>query len=162
MKNLKNNIAKMFIVLSVLFVLSSCKKDKDTEGGNNAGSYTYQGKTISIVSGDYRSADDGVGIFLKGTATNDYVSFRFPRTGAYVIPIGTFSYNSLPPTNAGYKPATHFNGGSVSSDAVILGDPVNGGTVNLTKEGDRYTISFDVSTTKGSLKGNFKGVLKKI
>nr|WP_068891809.1 hypothetical protein [Pedobacter panaciterrae] len=162
MKNFKNNIAKMFIVLSVLFVFSSCKKDKDTEGGNNAGSYTYQGKTISILSGDYRSADDGVGIFLKGTATNDYVSFRFPRTGAYIIPVGTLKYNNLPPTNGGYNPAIHFNGGSVNSDAVILGDPVNGGTVIITKEGDRFTISFDVSTTKGPLKGSFSGSLKKV
>jgi flagellar capping protein FliD len=162
MKNLKYNIAKMFIVLSVLFVVSSCKKDKDTEGGTKAGSYTYQGKTISIVSGDYRNADDGVGIFLKGTGTSDYVSLRFPKTGSYNIPIGTLKYNNLPPTNAGYNPAIHFNGGSVTSDGVVLGDPVNGGTVTITKEGDRYTISFDVSTTKGPLKGSFSGSFKKV
>jgi len=162
MKNLKNNIAKTFIVLSVLFVFSSCKKDKDTEGETIAGSYTYQGKTISIVSGDYRSADDGVGIFLKGTGTNDYVSLRFPKVGSYNIPNGTFKFNSLPPTNAGYNPASNFNGGSVTSDVVALGDPINGGEVTITKDGDSYSISFDVTTAKGPLKGNFKGVLKKI
>lgn len=162
MKNLKNNITKMFIVLSVLFVFSSCKKDKDTEGENKAGSYTYQGKTINITSGDFRSADDGVGIFIKGTATNDYVSFRFPRTGAYVIPAGTFQYSNLAPFNNNYNPNANFNGGSVTSDAVILGDPINGGNVTITKDGDRYNISFDVTTAKGPLKGNFKGVLKKI
>lgn len=162
MKNLKNNIAKMFIVLSALFVFSSCKKDNDAENGTNAGSYTYQGKTISIVDADYRGADDGTGIFLKGTATNDYVSLRFPKTGDYNIPTGTFKYNNLPPTNAGYNPAIHFNGGSVSSDVVVLGDPINSGEVIITKDGDGYSISFDVKTAKGPLKGSFKGILKKI
>ena len=162
MKNLKNNIAKMIIVLSVLFAFSSCKKDKDTEGGAQAGSYSYQGKTISILSGDYRSADDGVGIFLKGTATNDYVSLRFPQTGAYNIPIGTYQYTNLSPFSIGYNPLTNFAGGSVTSDAVILGDPINGGKVTIAKEDDSYSISFDVNTAKGPLKGSFKGILKKI
>lgn len=162
MKNLKNNIAKIFIILSVLSAYSSCKKDNDIANGTKEGSYTYQGKTIHIIGGDYRSADDGTNIFLKGTATNDYVSFRFPETGAYNISVGTFHYNSLPPTNNGYNPSNHFNGGSVTSDEVVLGDPINGGHVVITKEGDRYSISFDLNTQKGPLKGSFKGILKKI
>lgn len=164
MKNLKNNIAKTIIILSVVFAFSSCKKDKDTdtESGPNTGSYTYQGKTTNITRADYRSADDGVGIFLAEGTTGNSLYIRFPRTGAYIIPTGTFQYSNLLPNNNLYNPKTHFNGGSVQLQGTLISDPFNGGNVTITKVGNNYTISVDVTTAKGAVKGSYKGKLDKI
>lgn len=165
MKNLKDNFAIILIVMAAVFVFSACKKDKDSadDNGQKSGSYTYQGKTVDIVLGDYRdTGEDGSWIFFRGTASTDAVQLRFPKVGTYNIPTGVFQYSNLPYANAGYKPEIHFNGGLVTTVSLINGDEINGGTVTIKKEGDGYNISFDLSTTKGPLKGSFTGSLKKI
>lgn len=160
------NLRTLFILLGVLIVSSSCKKDKDNanDNENKVGSYTYQSKTTNITLGDYRdTGENGSWIFFTGAGSySNAIQLRFPNVGVYVIPTGTFKYNALPYNNVNYKPASNFNGGTVTTEANVLGDPINGGDVTIKKEGNGYTISFDVTTAKGPLKGSFSGSLKKI
>jgi hypothetical protein len=155
MKNLKN-IVKMFIVLGVFFTLASCKKDKDEKAGDTAGTFDYQNQNNTINSGDYRAGNgDGAWLYFLTPEFNS-VQIRFKNLGNYVIPIGSFTYKNGAP----YNTATNFAGGAVSINNVA--DEINGGKVDITKDGDTYTITFDVTTAKGPLKGSYKGVLKKI
>ena len=155
MKNLKN-IMKMFIVLGVFFTLASCKKDKDQNEGATACAFDYQNQSNTINSGDYRAGNgDGAWIYLLTPEFNS-VQIRFKNLGNYVIPIGSFTYKNGAP----YNSATNFAGGFVSINNVV--DEINGGTVDIAKDGENYTITINASTTKGPLKGSFKGVLKKI
>ncbi|HMI04233.1 MAG TPA: hypothetical protein VK541_17220 [Pedobacter sp.] len=155
MKNLRN-IPKIFIALSFLFILVSCKKDKKTEKENTAGTFEYQGKSYEVSSADYRSGNgDGAWIYL-GSKDFNFVQIRTKNLGDYVIPTGTFTYKSGLP----YNPAANFAGGFV--DISNVSDEVNAGTVVISKEGEQYTISVDVTTAKGPLKASFTGTLKKI
>ncbi|UIR55638.1 hypothetical protein LZQ00_15375 [Sphingobacterium sp. SRCM116780] len=157
MKNLKNNFAKILIIMSVFFVFSSCKKDNDNnQSDTKSGSFTYQGKTMDIKTADYRGGDgDGAWLYFM---TGDYhaLQIRFSGLGDYVIPIGTFTFKN----GSGYNPTTNFKGGAVTINNV--GDEINGGTVVIEKEGDKYKIRINTTTEKGPLSGNFEGTLEKI
>ena len=157
MKNLKK-IVKMLIVLSVFFSLSSCKKDKDDDGGSGAvaGKFDYQNSSNNINSGDYRGGNgDGAWLYFLTPEFNS-VQIRFKNLGNYVIPIGSFTYKNGAP----YNTATNFAGGAVTINNVT--DEINGGTVAIAKDGDSYSITINATTAKGPLKGNYTGVLKKI
>jgi hypothetical protein len=158
MNNLKNNISKALLVLSVLFVLSSCKKDKDTNKDDSAkvGTFSYQSKTMDIKFADYRGGDgDGAWIYFM---TSDYnaLFIRFSNLGDYVIPEGTFTLKNTNPYNA----ALNFRGGQVLVNNV--GDEMTSGTVVIKKTGDSYKITINANTAKGPVTGNFDGTLKKI
>lgn len=164
--NLKSNAMKnlkqlSFACLMIVISLSSCKKDKqDEKTGESPGSFAYQGNTVKIGTGDYREGNgDGAWIYLTSEDFTDIVQIRFKGLANYAIPIGSFSYKSngsiIP-----YDPAKNFSGGQVGIDNVY--DEFNGGTVKINKDGAQYIIDLDVTTKKGSLKGQFKGTLKKI
>lgn len=156
MKNIKN-IMKMLIVLGVFFSLSSCKKDKEeTNEGAIAGKFDYQNSSNNINSGDYRGGNgDGAWLYFLTPEFNS-VQIRFKNLGNYVIPTGSFTYKNGAP----YNTATNFAGGAVTVNNVT--DEVNGGTVVIAKDGDNYTVTFNVTTAKGPLKGSYTGLLKKI
>ena len=157
MKNVKN-IVKIFIVMSVLFTLASCKKDKDENGASGAvaGKFDYQNNSNNINSGDYRGGNgDGAWLYFLTPDFNS-VQIRFKNLGNYVIPIGSFTYKNGAP----YNTATNFAGGAVTVNNVT--DEINGGTVVIAKDDDKYTITFDATTGKGPLKGSYTGTLKKI
>jgi hypothetical protein len=158
MKNFKNNIAKMLMVMSVLFVLSSCKKDQDNvnEGSGKMGTFTYQSKSMDIKTADYRSGNgDGAWIYLM---TKDFntLQIRFSGLADYVIPIGSFTLKATMP----YDPAKNFRGGQVIVDNV--GDEMTSGTVVVKKSGDKYTITVNATTAKGPLTGDFEGAIEKL
>ncbi|MDR6786492.1 hypothetical protein [Pedobacter africanus] len=90
---------------------------------------------------------------------SDIIQVRFKGLANYAIPIGSFSYKSNGNINP-YDPAKNFSGGQVGIDNVY--DEFNGGTVKINKDGEKYVIDLDVTTKNGSLKGQFKGTLKKI
>ncbi len=149
---------KILIVLSVFFTLASCKKDKNDDGGTGAvaGKFDYQNNSNNINSGDYRGGNgDGAWLYFLTPEFNS-VQIRFKNLGDYVIPVGSFTYKNGAPYNA----TTNFAGGAVTINNVT--DEINGGTVVIAKDGDKYTITINASTTKGPLKGSYTGVLKKI
>ncbi|TCD28575.1 hypothetical protein EZ456_04075 [Pedobacter psychrodurus] len=157
MKNFKT-IMKMLIILGVFFTLSSCKKDKEEgEGaGTIAGKFDYQNSSNNINSGDYRGGNgDGAWLYFLTPEFNS-VQIRFKNLGNYVIPIGSFTYKNGAP----YNTATNFAGGAVTINNVT--DEINGGSVVISKDGDKYNITFNATTAKGPLKGNYTGELKKI
>lgn len=156
MKNLKN-LSKILMIMSVLLVLTSCKKDKDeADHGATAGAFEYQGKSLKISTADYREGNgDGAWIYLM-TADFNTVQIRFKNLGNYVIPTGTFTYKSGLP----YSTANNFPGGQIIVSNVA--DEINGGTVAIAKSGDTYTITVNATTAKGTIKGEYKGTLKKI
>lgn len=155
MKHL-TNIPKLLIAFSFLFILGSCKKDKNTEKAGTSGTFEYQGKSYDISDADYREGNgDGAWIYL-GSKEFNFVQIRTKNLGNYVIPIGTFTYKSGLP----YDPAKNFAGGFAYISNVS--DEINGGTVAISKEGEGYTISVNATTAKGPLKASFTGTLKKI
>jgi len=157
MKNFKN-IVKTLIVLSVFFTLASCKKDKEDPAGTDSvsGKFEYQNNSNNINSGDYRAGNgDGAWLYFLTPEFNG-VQIRFKSLGNYVIPTGSFTYKNGAP----YNSATNFAGGSITINNVT--DEVNGGTVVISKDGDSHTITFNLTTTKGPLKGSYTGILKKI
>nr|WP_162988904.1 hypothetical protein [Pedobacter schmidteae] len=160
MKTLKKCFATL-LLLMIAGTISSCKKDKqDEKTGESAGSFTYQGSTVKIGTGDYREGNgDGAWIYLTSEDFTDIVQVRFKGLANYGIPTGSFTYKSNGGINP-YDPAKNFSGGQVGMDNVY--DEFNGGTVKINKDGGQYLIDLDVTTKNGSLKGQFKGTLKKI
>lgn len=158
MKNLKQ-LSLTLLVLTITF--SSCKKDKDAENEPNlSNSFAYQGKTIVVGDADYREGNgDGAWIYFTSKDYTGIVQIRFKGLANYAIPIGSFSYKSKASINP-YDPAKNFEGGQVGIDNV--NEEFNGGTVKIAKDGEQYTIDLDITTKNGSLKGQFKGTLKKI
>lgn len=154
MKNL-TNIPKLLIAVSFIFILGSCKKDKSTDKEGTSGTFEYQGKSYNISDADYREGNgDGAWIYL-GSKEFNFVQIRTKNLGNYVIPTGTFTYKSGLP----YDPAKNFAGGF--ADISNVSDEINGGTVVISKDGEKYTISVNSTTAKGTLKANFTGTLKK-
>ena len=156
MKNLKK-LSKILLIMSMVLVFASCKKDKDeAENGASMGTLEYQGKSLKITTADYREGNgDGAWIYLT-TGDFNTVQIRFKNLGNYVIPTGTFTYKSGLP----YSTANNFPGGMISISNVV--DEINGGTVAISKSGETYTITFNATTAKGTIKGEFKGSLKRI
>lgn len=150
----------MLAVLSLICSVSSCKKDKDNESGPGNNKYEFQGKTTKITMGDYRSGNgDGAWIYFSGEGYTDFVQLRFAGLPDYTIPTGTFTYKS-PADATPYNATKNFKGAQVIVDNNF--DEVNGGTITISKDGDKYSISFSLSTAKGPLKGAFSGTLQKI
>lgn len=161
MKNRKNNFAIILVAMYGMLAFGACKKDENSS--TKMGTYEYQGKTVDITIGDYRDVgEEGPHIFFSGQKYTDGIQLRFPKVGVGVIPIGNFIYNGALYYRPGYKPATEFNGGNVTTETNILGDEINGGTIKIEKNGGGHTITFNLTTAKGSLKGSFSGTLKKI
>jgi len=159
MKHLKK-LSLILAVLSLICSVSSCKKDKDNEGGSGSNKYEYQGKTVKITLGDYRSGNgDGAWIYFSGEGYTDFVQLRFAGLTDYTIPTGTFTYKS-PADATPYSATKNFKGAQVIVNNVA--DEVNGGSVTIARDGDKYTINFNVTTAKGPLKGSFTGTLQKI
>jgi len=155
MKNLRN-ISRTLFALGFFLILVSCKKDKNTEKESTSGAFEYQGKSYDISDADYREGNgDGAWIYL-GSKEFNFVQIRTKSLGNYVIPTGTFTYKSGAP----YDPAKNFAGGF--ADISNVSDEINGGTVVISKDGEKYTISVNASTAKGPLKASFTGILKKI
>lgn len=156
MKNLKN-LSKILMIMSVLFTFVSCKKDKkETDDSTTMGTFEYQGKSFKVTDADYRAGNgDGAWIYLTLSDFNS-IQIRFKNLGNYVIPTGSFTYKSGLP----YNTTTNFSGGAISISNVV--DEINGGTVAIAKDGETYTITLNTNTPKSTVKGQFKGQLKKI
>ena len=162
MKNLKINTAKMLFILSILFVFSSCKKDKDEADTAGPGTYSYQGKTNKVTSGDYRKGNgQGAWIYLAGEGYTEFVQIRFAGLGDYAIPMGTLAYK-VPRFAEPYDGTKYFAGGQVITAENPNGDEITGGTVKVEKTGENYVITIDASTAKGPVTGSFTGPLTKI
>lgn len=160
MKNLEK-LSYVFLLLTMAFTITSCKKDKDNGGESGASnSFSYQGKTITIGDADYRQGNgDGAWIYFTSKDYTGIIQVRFKGLANYAIPTGSFSYKSKGSITP-YDPAKNFEGGQVGIDNV--NEEFNGGTVKISRDGEQYVIDLDVSTKNGSLKGQFKGTLKKI
>jgi len=154
MKTLKT----MFCMLLVIGTLvASCKKDKDDNPSGNGNNYTYLDATTKIASANYLIATmlnvNTLSVVLKGEGNSNWIQLYFYKSGTS-IPTGNFTYKSN--LDNTYNPATNFAGGTIKLD-IASSHEMNGGKVNVSKDGDNYTITLDGTTTRGAVKATYTG-----
>ncbi|RZL46907.1 MAG: hypothetical protein EOP00_13510 [Pedobacter sp.] len=154
MKTLKTIFA---VVLTTTFLFTGCKKDKDeVEPDNNKNNYTYLDVTTKITSGKSLVATvvgvNTLSVVLTGEGTSKWIQLYFYIMGT--IPTGSFVY--LPNIDPRYNPTLHFTGGTINLDIASAHD-LTSGTLNISKDGDNYTISLDGKTSRGSVKATYVG-----
>jgi len=154
MKTLKT----MFCLLLLGGTLTTgCKKDKDDNQSGNGNSYTYLDATTKIASANYLITTvlnvNTLSVVLKGEGNSKWIQLYFYKSGN-TIPLGAFTYKTN--LDNTYNPATNFAGGTINLD-IASSHEMNGGKVNVTKDGDNYTITVDGTTTRGAVKATYTG-----
>jgi len=154
MKNLKTLTLLMIVVITSAI---SCKKDKNNDPENSGNTYVYQGKTTKIASADYFIIDvigtNTLSLDLVGEQESNYVQIFF-HTSATTLPEGRFTYKDA--SVGGYDATKNFDGGNINLD-IVTADVINSGTVTITKSAEDYTVTVDVSTSKGPMKASYTG-----
>lgn len=149
----------MFCLLIVVTALATgCKKDKDeTELESGKNNYTYLDATTKITGA--RSVIvtvinvNTLSVTLIGEGTSKWVQLFFYKSGT-TIPTGAFTYKTN--LDNSYNPATNFSGGNINLD-IASAHEINGGTLNVTKDGDNYTFILDAKTFRGAVKATYVG-----
>lgn len=148
----------VFCLLMVIAVLATgCKKDDNgDEAGSGKNNYTYLDATVKIIEAKSIIASvlgvNTISVTLKGEGTSKWIQLYFYKMGS--IPTGSFIY--MPNIDPRYNPATNFTGGNVNLDLAV-GHEINGGTLNVTKNGDNYSFVLDAKTSRGPLTATYVG-----
>ena len=149
----------VFCLLVVVTALATgCKKDKDeSEAESSKNNYTYLDATTKIIGA--RSVIvtvlnvNTLSVTLVGEGTSKWVQLFFYKSGT-TVPTGSFVYKTN--LDNSYNPVTNFSGGNVNLD-IANAHEINGGTLNVTKDGDNYTITLDAKTSRGPVKATYVG-----
>jgi hypothetical protein len=163
---------KLYLLLLVLAVLSSCKKDEDDGPSSNV---KYDGKTYPLAKAyieNYGEWDDGLYNFdltltsESVTVTEDDASgvgnivyFEMLSSSPTELAAGTYTFS------ASFSTANTFDEGFIGLDfdiANFTGTILNlvGGTVEVKKDGATYTITFNGVLASGkSVTGTYTGTL---
>lgn len=155
MKTLKTVLC-LLMVVTVL--TTGCKKDEN-EGGEGSGknNYTYLDATTKITEARFVIATvfdiRTLSVTLKGEGNSKWVQLHFYKSGT-AVPTGTFTYKTN--LDGSYNAATNFAGGNVNLD-IASAHEINGGTLNVTKNGDNYTFVLDGKTSRGTVKATYTG-----
>lgn len=165
MKNINNILAKTLIIFSVIFVFTSCKKDKaDTEHKVEKNSYTYQNGgnpvTVKLEKSDFET--DGkdvtlqfIGVTAPGVSGKIQILLKYSGTPAQ-IPVGVFTKGCA---NIVFDGAVMYYG---KGDLSYL---VNGidRKIAIEKNSDNtYTINFEFTTGMGFVTGNYTGAVSEL
>lgn len=155
MRTLKTMVCLLMVVTALA---TGCKKDKDeSEPESSKNNYTYLDATTKITGAKFNYVTvigvNTLSVVLTGEGTSKWVQLFFYKSGT-TIPTGAFTYKTN--VDNSYNPATNFSGGNVNLD-IASAHEINGGTLNVTKDGDNYTITLDAKTSRGPVKATYVG-----
>lgn len=139
------------MIMAVLFSFAACKKDKNDGPDGGGSSYKFNNASYKITNANEKHL--GGDIFLEFTAANPGDALQIAFANTNTLPEGTLTFN--PDRNVGYNPQTNFWASSVGIGGVST--EITGGTVNITKNGDGYKITFNATTANGAVTGEYSG-----
>lgn len=153
-RTLLKSMMMTLLVVSTALLSTGCKKDGDGGDNNANGSYTYLDKTITLRKADWHLTDDTkkqlhIGIQGSGGALDIVFLNDVPE-----LKTGTFTLNK-DHLGASFDPSKHFANCVISQGTNI--HSVTGGSFTVSKNGDNYTIAFDLNTEHGNAKGSYTG-----
>ena len=153
MKTLKTMCCLLMVSAAVA---TGCKKDKNEEPESSQNNYTYQDASTKIVSADSLVATvlgvNTLSVVLKGEGASKWVQLYFYKSAT--VPLGDFTYKSN--LDNTYNPALNFAGGTIKLD-ITNSHEMTGGKVNVSKNGDNYTVKLDGMTSRGAIKATYVG-----
>lgn len=154
MKTLKTAFCLLMVVTALT---TGCKKNDENEPGSGKNNYTYLDETKKITEARSIIATvlgiNTLSVTLKGEGTSKWVQLHFYKSGT-TVPTGAFTYKTN--LDGSYNPAANFSGGNVNLD-IASAHEINGGTLNVNKNGDNYTFVLDAKTSRGSVKATYTG-----
>ncbi len=157
MKTTRNIITLSCLALIILTAFSACNKsneeDVNPDAGNAKGSYSYDGRTINSIRGDFLSADGNLYLYVYGQEATDIVQFIWVKKSK--LETGDYTFKR---EGNGYNPSLNFTGGTVISAKMPNGDLITGGKISVKENRDGFEVNMDVTTAAGkNLKGNYTG-----
>jgi hypothetical protein len=176
---MKYKFLTMILVAVMIVVVAGCKKDSNDPV--NSGQFTYSGTSYSLSQGflgGYGSVGDnsyGIDIVLLSSGLQVYEISGIPDSVSgkgevfmvamyssteNAIEPGVYAFNDLG-TAGTFEYSMVLIGYDAATDEAAIEDEVAGGTVTVTKEGDIYGFSFNMTTMLGkTLTGDYSGNLK--
>jgi hypothetical protein len=176
---MKFKILTMILMAAMIMVVSGCKKDSNDPVNN--GKITYSGTSYSLSQG-FLGGFGSVGnntyaieIVLLSSGLQVFEISGIPDSVAgngdvFMVAMYSASENAIEPgvytfTDLGAAGTFEYSmvliGYDAATDEAAIEDEIAGGTVTVTKEGDIYGFSFNMTTMLGkTLTGDYSGNLK--
>jgi len=170
----------MILIAATIVVMAGCKKDSNDDPANN-GQFTYSGTSHDLSQGflgGYGSVGNntyGIEVVLLSSGLQLIENSGIPdsvtgKGDVFMVGMYSVSENTIEPgeytfTDSETAGTFDYSGVLIGYDAAIdeaeIEDEVVGGTVTVTKDGDIYGFSFNMSTMLGkTIVGNYTGSLK--
>lgn len=150
---------KIVGMLVLLVSFTACKKDRAINEVKNIGTITTLGEKMDITEVVYsHSAKENNSFISLFTANRQFaLILRFTHVSSNEIPVGSFTLTKAFPNDA----KIYFNEGLtfISYANGETADHFTSGTIEVTKNGDRFKITADVRTAKGASTCSYDGTL---
>ena len=173
MKNVLKGV--LFLALGGM-IICSCSSDNGGGGSALGGSFTANGTTYNLDKGFIVDEGGEYDIILTSsgispvpdegdefTGTGDAVSIIVISTSATSFEPGSFTFdasgNKVPGTIEDASALINIDFDTETVDTDLEG---TGGAATVTLDGDTYTITFNITTSSGSIEGNFTGMLTEL
>ena len=151
MKNFKTTFPALTLFIALVLSFASCKKDSNNGPDGGASGYKYNGTTYAVSNANEKHIQGDIFLELSSTNPGDYLQISFANVGA--LPKGTLTFNA--DRNNGYNPQKNFWATSLGLAGANIS--VNGGTITVSKDGDKTKIVFDINTANGKITGEYNG-----
>lgn len=146
-------------MLVLLISFTACKKDRVIVEVKNKGTITTLGQQMDVTEVVYSHSakDDNSTLTLFTENQRFALILRFSQVSFNEIPVGSFTLTRVFPNDA----KIYFNDGLtfISHANDETADHFTSGTIDITKNGDRYKITANVTTAKGATTCNYEGTL---
>ncbi len=170
----------MILMAAMIVVFAGCKKDSNDDPVNS-GQFTYSGTSYGLSQGflgGYGPVGNntyGIEVVLLSSGLHIIETNGIPdsvngKGDVFAIDMYSVSENSIEPgeytfgdlgTAGTFEYAMVLIGYDATTDEADIEDDVVGGTVTVTKDGDNYGFSFNMSTMLGkTITGDYSGYLK--
>lgn len=150
---------KIIAMLVLLISFTACKKDRPIVEVKNKGTITTRGQQMDVaeVVYSYSSKDNNSLLTLFTENQRFALILRFSQVSSNEIPVGSFTLTKFFPNDA----KIYFNDGLtfISHANGETADYFTSGTVEITKNGDRFKIMANVMTLKGATTCSYEGTL---
>jgi hypothetical protein len=163
---MKINLSFFALLLPVIVVFSSCKKDKDDAP---ASYFTYDGKTYETKHADAEAEGEfATATFASvemGSATSGKVSMVSFMFGQPELKAGTFTFKSS--ADDAFDATKNFFGAFAVIDFEAANqqsgtwlEEITAGTITIAKDGTNYNITYELNFDGKVVSGKYSGAIQ--